>query len=62
MKDFDEIYLDIWQIIAGSGEIWLNLAGNEPYDDRVGGMGPGRSENPKKSAGLRHPVQHAAAP
>ena len=52
MKDFDEIYLDIWQIMADSGEIWLNLAEIAPMSDWVGGMGPGRSENPKKSAGL----------
>ena len=50
MKDFDEIYLDIWQIMADSGEIWLHLAGNVKIYDGVGGMRVGRSENPKKSA------------
>ena len=49
MKDFDEIYLDIWQIMADSGEIWLNLAGNYKNIKGVGGMGPGRSENPNSA-------------
>ena len=49
MKDFDEIYLDIWQIMADSGEIWSNLAGKVQNSRRVGGMGPGRSENPNSA-------------
>ena len=45
MRDFDEIYLDIWQMSANSGKILIELAGNDKKSKGVGGIGPGWSEN-----------------
>ena len=49
IEDFDEIYLDIWQIMANYGEIWCNLAGKVPRPNRVGGTWGDRSENPNSA-------------
>ena len=52
IEEFDAICLDIWQMIANScaksDEIMLKL--QQKNLNGVGGRGPGRSENPKKSA------------
>ena len=62
MKDVDEIYLDIWQIMSDSGEIWLDLAGNEPYDDRGQRHGAGPVGESEELADISQVIQHAASP
>ena len=49
IEDFDEIYLDIWQIMTNYCEILCNLAGFCKNMFWVGGMGPDRSENPNSA-------------
>ena len=49
IEDFDQIYLDIWQIMANYNEILCNFAGNAKIISRVGGMRGDWSENPNSA-------------